>query len=174
MKARTPSMVVFSTLMCSRSIMPGMFFMVAAAPASATGFHSSPVFGSTFQLVRSGAPMIFANCGETVLGTGTERAGTSSVWALAVVKTIGTHNSVAVRSFLITAVGILLAGIFIALPCRFLVVQRRPRRCAPDAHPATPSASSYSRRDQRDRAALQHTRTYSILICASWITLRQR
>src|SRR3984893_18842868 len=76
--------MVFSTLTCSRSIIPGTFFKVAAAPASATGFHSSPVFGSTFQLVRSGAPMIFAICGLTVVGTGTERAGTSSIAAPAV------------------------------------------------------------------------------------------
>jgi hypothetical protein len=52
--------------------------MVAAAPASATGFHSSPVFGSISQLVRSGAPMILAICGLTVEGTGTDRAGTFS------------------------------------------------------------------------------------------------
>src|SRR5436305_3414597 len=125
MKARTPSMVVFSTLTCSRSIIPGMFFMVAAAPASATGFHSSPVFGSTFQLVRSGAPMILANCGLTVVGTGTDRAGTSSGWAWAVVSTSAVHNSVAVHNFVVTAVEFPAAGCFIALPCSVLVLQRK-------------------------------------------------
>jgi hypothetical protein len=40
----------------------------------------------------------------------------ASVWAWAVVKTIAAHNSVAVRSFVLTAVGFP-AGFFIALPC---------------------------------------------------------
>jgi hypothetical protein len=61
--------------------------------------------------------MIFAICGLTVDGTGTERAGTSSVWAWAVVKTMAAHNSVARGSFLITAVEFPAVGFFIALPC---------------------------------------------------------
>src|SRR4051794_17514085 len=150
MKARTPSMVVFSTLTCSRSLIPGTFFMVAAAPASATGFHSSPVFGSTFQLVRSGAPMIFANCGLTVVGTGTDRAGTSSVCAWAVAKVIAAYSSVAVRSF----VQFPAAGFFIALPLfGFLFFNERSRRCAPDAPSATPPIFNYSRTKRRDRTA---------------------
>ena len=62
--------------------------MVAAAPVSATGFHSSPVLGSTFQFVRNGSPMTFCICGLTVVGTGTDFAGTSrtngaGAWAIA-------------------------------------------------------------------------------------------
>src|SRR5579871_2178129 len=71
--------------------MPGRFLIVAAAPASATTFHSSPDFGSTFQLVRGGAPMILAICGLTSDGTGTDRAGTSSIGA-AVWANAGTAN----------------------------------------------------------------------------------
>src|SRR4051794_2174655 len=71
-------MLVFSTLTLSRSSIPGTFLMVAAAPASATGFHSSPVLGWIFQFDRSGAPMIFCNCGLTVVGTWIVLAGTSS------------------------------------------------------------------------------------------------
>src|SRR6202035_1442079 len=70
-------MVVFSTFTLSRSSMPGTFLISAAAPASATGFHSSPVLGWIFQFERSGAPMIFCNCGLTVVGTGMVLAGTS-------------------------------------------------------------------------------------------------
>jgi hypothetical protein len=66
--------------------------------------------------------MIFAICGLTVVGTGTDRAGTSRVCACAVVSTIAAHNSVAVCKFLITAVEILLAGFFIAFPVQFLVL----------------------------------------------------
>jgi N-acyl-D-aspartate/D-glutamate deacylase len=66
--------------------------------------------------------MIFAICGLTVDGTGTERAGTSSVCADAAVATIAAHNSVAVCNFLITAPGILLVGFFIAFPVQFLVL----------------------------------------------------
>src|SRR5579859_7747196 len=71
-------MVVFSTFTLSRSSMPGTFLISAAAPASATGFHSSPVLGWIFQFDRSGALMIFCNCGLTSVGTGTALAGTSS------------------------------------------------------------------------------------------------
>src|SRR3954462_14645307 len=133
MKARTPSMVVFSTLTCSRSIIPGTFFMVAAAPASATGFHSSPVFGSTFQLVRSGAPMVFSSCGLTVPGTGTARAGTSSVGALAEVKDIPAHNNAAAGSLLIATVLYPAAGICIALPGSVFLLSSRD-----DARPTFP------------------------------------
>ena len=59
MKAETPSIVVFSTLTFNRSIIPGTFLMSAAAPASATGFHSSPVMGRLSQFDLKGAPMIF-------------------------------------------------------------------------------------------------------------------
>src|SRR4030081_3309730 len=85
-------MVVFSTFTLSRSSMPGTFLTNAAAPASATGFHSSPVLGWISQFDLSGAPMIFCSCGLTVVGTGIVLAGTSSapgaglgVWAFAVV-----------------------------------------------------------------------------------------
>src|ERR1700754_5197653 len=70
-------MVVFSTLTLRRSSMPGTFLISAAAPASATGFHSSPVLGWIFQFDRSGAPMIFCNWGLMVVGTGMVLAGTS-------------------------------------------------------------------------------------------------
>src|SRR5438270_5761974 len=100
-----------------------MFLMVLAAPASATGFHSSPVFGNTFQLVRSGKPMIFAICGLTVLGTGTEWAGTSStgafaVWAFpgAVLSIPSPAQSNAAASFHVARVRISLAGALIAFP----------------------------------------------------------
>src|SRR6195952_5889487 len=85
MYTRTPSIVVFSTLTFSRSSIPGTFLMVGTAPASATGFHSSPVLGWISQFVRSGAPMIFCSCGLTDVGTWMVLAGTSSgvVWAMA-------------------------------------------------------------------------------------------
>src|SRR6195952_1410872 len=78
MYARTPSIVVFSTLTFSRSSIPGTFLMVGTAPASATGFHSSPVLGWISQFERRGAPMIFCNCGLTVEGATMVLAGTSS------------------------------------------------------------------------------------------------
>src|ERR1700716_4131035 len=71
-------MVVFPTLTLSRSSMPGTFLMVGIAPASATGFHSSPVLGWIFQFDRSGAPMIFCSGGLTVVGTGMVLAVTSN------------------------------------------------------------------------------------------------
>src|ERR1700752_2098104 len=86
-KARTPSIVVFSTLTLSRSSMPGTFLISAAAPASATGFHSSPVLGWISQFDRSGAPMIFCNWGLTVVGTGMVWAGTSMAAGAAVCAT---------------------------------------------------------------------------------------
>src|SRR3954465_2173402 len=79
MKTRTPSMVDFSTLTCMRSSRPGRFLIVPSAPASASGFHSSPVFGSTFQPLRNGAAISFCTCGLTSpCGTGRVLAGTSS------------------------------------------------------------------------------------------------
>ena len=79
MKTRTPSMVAFSIFTFMRSSRPGRFLIVASAPASATGFHSSPVFGSTFQPLRSGAAISFCTCGLTSpCGTGRFFAGTSS------------------------------------------------------------------------------------------------
>src|SRR5882724_4336678 len=79
-------MTVGSILTLSRSSIPGTFLMVGTAPASATGFHSSPVLGWISQLVRNGAPMIFCNWGLTVVGTWIVLAGTCSpaggaVWA---------------------------------------------------------------------------------------------
>ena len=100
----------------------------------------------------SGAPMIFANCGLTVLGTGTERAGTSSVWAWAVVNTIAAHNSVAVRNFVVTAVEFPSAASSSRSLFRFLFFNARPRRCAPDAPPATPSVFNYSRTESAARS----------------------
>src|ERR1700722_7098910 len=70
-------MVVFSTLTLSRSSMPGTFLISAAAPASATGFHSSQVLGWIFQFARIGIAMIFCNWGLTGVGTGIVLAGTS-------------------------------------------------------------------------------------------------
>src|SRR6266852_5242643 len=63
---------------------------MAAAPALTCAFHSSAVFGITFQVGGGGAPMIFCICGLTVSGTGTLCAGTSrvpgaAVWAKAAV-----------------------------------------------------------------------------------------
>jgi CRP-like cAMP-binding protein len=58
-----------------------MFFNVAAAVAWTIGTHSSPLFGWMSQPFRSGAPTIFASCGLTVLGTGTDFAGTWSATA---------------------------------------------------------------------------------------------
>ena len=80
--------VVFSILTFRRSVRPGRFRIVPAAPASETGFHSSPVFGRTFQPGRSGAAISFCTCGLTVSGTGSERVGTSKPpllagWAMA-------------------------------------------------------------------------------------------
>ncbi len=88
MKALTPSIVVFSILTFRRSVRPGRLRIVPAAPASETGFHSSPVFGRTFQPGRSGAAISFCTCGLTVSGTGSERVGTSKPpllagWAMA-------------------------------------------------------------------------------------------
>ena len=88
MNALTPSIVVFSILTFRRSVRPGRFRIVPAAPASETGFHSSPVFGRTFQPGRSGAAISFCTCGLTVSGTGSERVGTSKPpllagWAMA-------------------------------------------------------------------------------------------
>jgi hypothetical protein len=40
-------------------------------------FHSSAVFGKSFQAGFIDAPMIFCICGLTVVGTGSVRAGTS-------------------------------------------------------------------------------------------------
>src|ERR1700733_16256107 len=80
-------MVVFSTLTLSRSSMPGTFLISAAAPASATGFHSSPVLGWIFQFDRSGAPMIFCNWRLTVVGTWMVLAGTSIAAGAAVCAT---------------------------------------------------------------------------------------
>src|SRR5512135_2076812 len=77
-------MVVFSTFTLRRSSMPGTLLISAAAPASATGFHSSPVLGWIFQFDRSGAPMTFCNCGLTSVGTGIVLAGTSSAAGAAV------------------------------------------------------------------------------------------
>src|SRR3954452_19040271 len=87
-KALTPSIVVFSILTFRRSVRPGRLRMVPAAPASETGFHSSPVFGRTFQPGRSAAAISFCTCGLTVSGTGSERVGTSKPpllagWAMA-------------------------------------------------------------------------------------------
>jgi len=73
--------------------------------------------------VRSGKPMIFAICGLTVLGTGTECAGTSStgafaVWALlgAVLNIPTAAQSTAAAVFHVTRVRISLAGALIAFP----------------------------------------------------------
>jgi len=77
MNARTPSIVVFSILTLRRSVRPGRFRIVPAAPASETGFHSSPVLGRTFHPGRSGAAISFCTCGLTVVGTGSVRAGIS-------------------------------------------------------------------------------------------------
>ena len=81
-------MTVGSIFTFSRSSMPGTFLMVGTAPASATGFHSSPVLGRRSQFVRSGAPMTFCSWGLTVEGTGRVLAGTANpdgaaVWAMA-------------------------------------------------------------------------------------------
>jgi hypothetical protein len=63
--------------------------------------------------------MIFAICGLTVVGTGTARAGTSSVCAWAAVNpttAIAAHNSAVARSSDVTNGWIPVAGFFIALP----------------------------------------------------------
>ena len=77
MKTFTPSITAGSTLTWRCSRHAGRFFMVAAAPASASAFHSSPVFGRRSQFARSGPATIFCICGLTVVGTGKMRAGTS-------------------------------------------------------------------------------------------------
>src|SRR4249920_1470843 len=77
-------MVVFSTFTLRRSSMPGTFLTNAAAAASATGFHSSPVLGWIFQFARNGAPIIFCSWGLTVVGTAMVLAGTSSAPGAAV------------------------------------------------------------------------------------------
>jgi hypothetical protein len=70
--------------------------------------------------------MIFAICGLTVVGTGTERAGTSSVWACAAVKPanpIAAHNSAVARSPDLTNAWIPIAGFFIAFSLFSLLIR---------------------------------------------------
>jgi hypothetical protein len=118
--------------------------------------------------------MILAICGLTVVGTGTERAGTSSIWAWAGNEPaipIAAHNSVVMRSFDATTVRIPAAGFLIAFPLIFLfVLTHRDDLCALDAPPATPLDFNYSRTQTRggfpDRTALQQD-AHSILIFAS-------
>jgi hypothetical protein len=75
--------------------------------------------------------MIFAICGLTVDGTGTERAGTSSVWAAAAPAVpIATHNSIVARSADVTHVWIPPAGCFIAFPLFGVLVVRIATVCA--------------------------------------------
>jgi hypothetical protein len=69
--------------------------MPRPADGAEIGFHSSTVFGKTFQFELSGAPMRACIAGLTVSGTGSVRAGTSSgfgalvcVWASDMSKTI--------------------------------------------------------------------------------------
>src|SRR4051812_27496952 len=124
--------------------MPGMFLMVLAAPASATGLHSSPVFGRTFQFVRSGKPIIFAICGLTVLGTGTECAGTSStgafaIWALPAceLSIAATPQNNAAVDLHITRLRISLAGALMAFPlfqCFFVKNKIRAPRAPLQSH----------------------------------------
>ncbi|HEV7601300.1 MAG TPA: hypothetical protein VGO49_13745 [Bradyrhizobium sp.] len=131
--------------------------------------------------------MIFAICGLTVVGTGTERAGTSSTGVAAVcavaagnpVAPIAAHNSVVARSLDVTNVRIAAAGFFIAFPgsvfcsCfneyrddarQTLFLQPRQRSIIPE-HKSLQMLESH-------RAATEVA--HSILILASWITLRQR
>ena len=78
MKTRTPSIVDFSIFTAMRSSRPGRFLMVGSAPASAIGFHSSPVFGSKFQLLRSGMrDQLLHLRADVDLGIGRVFAGTS-------------------------------------------------------------------------------------------------
>jgi hypothetical protein len=122
--------------------------------------------------------MIFAICGLTVDGTGTERAGTSSVWAWAVVKpgnAIAAHNSIATRSAGVTNVRISVADCFIALPWSvFLFVVHRDDFVRAGRFPCNPFGVQLFPANFPDRAALQQKDTHSILIFASSITLRQR
>jgi hypothetical protein len=86
--------------------------------------------------------MIFANCGLTVVGTGTDRAGTSSVWAWAVLSTIAVHNSVAVHNLVVTAVEFPAAGFFIALPCSVSCSSTKDRDDARQTLPLQPHGPS--------------------------------
>ena len=61
------------------------------------GTHSSPVFGSVSHPLRSGMPMIFASCGLTVPGTGTDFAGTCSMSLCARTKVAGEIAASAIR-----------------------------------------------------------------------------
>jgi hypothetical protein len=99
--------------------------------------------------------MIFAICGLTVDGTGTERAGTSSIGDAAVCAAaalnpaipIAAHNSVVARSAGGTNLRIPAAGSVIAFPLFFFIraSTHRDDLCALDAPPATPSLPHYSR-----------------------------
>jgi hypothetical protein len=87
--------------------------------------------------------MIFAICGLTVEGTGTDRAGTSSVWAWAVVETMAAHNNAATGSFRTTAVEFPAVGIFIAAPLfNFLLFFNADRDDAHQTPPLQPHARS--------------------------------
>src|SRR5271166_284919 len=76
-KAFTPSMVIGSILTWSASRRAGSPCMAATVTALTWAFHSSGVFGITFQFGVSGAAIIFCICGLTVSGTGIVRAGIS-------------------------------------------------------------------------------------------------
>src|SRR5271165_430744 len=76
-KVLTPSMVIGSILTWSASRRAGSPCMAATVTALTWAFHSSGVFGITFQVGVSGAAIIFCICGLTVSGTGIVRAGIS-------------------------------------------------------------------------------------------------
>jgi hypothetical protein len=82
--AFTPSIVSGSSFACNVSRTTGSARAAAAPATLICAFHSSGVFGKTFQVGLMGAPMILCICGLTVVGTGRVRAGASrgaGIWA---------------------------------------------------------------------------------------------
>src|SRR5215467_4003271 len=76
-KAFTPSIVIGSLLTWSASRRGSSPCMAAIVTVLTWAFHSSGVFGITFQVGVSGAAIIFCICGLTVSGTGIVRADIS-------------------------------------------------------------------------------------------------
>jgi hypothetical protein len=119
--------------------------------------------------------MIFAIWGLTVLGTGTERAGTSSTGTVWVLPADGPsspnipHKNAAARDFHITAARISFAGAPIAFPQFNFLCFRRALR-AP-LQPRCPAIIPSSRR--KPSFDIHSERFYSALMPASWITLKR-
>ena len=91
MKARTPSIVVFSTLTFIRSRMPGTFFMMRLRACFGDRLPFLTGFGQHVPVGPQRRADDLFSCGLTVDGTGMVFAGTASpdgaaVWAIAPVE----------------------------------------------------------------------------------------